>query len=204
MFVGTLLSVSLLLGAVKGSILLRQNAERQKVRPCNGMSQEAMARSQEIVGVLMAGAGGADMEITRTTLYSASGRAMPTWTVECSDRTSGKNARLLWSAEGELLRANQWRDRDVPPPAAPSHRRAAIGLTWDWFRALKLSHEHESWHVQAARKVYCAQWEVDLQSEDRTAFFLVNTATGKMVQMVCTHRTEMFIARNEARTKAAF
>ncbi|MCW3052493.1 MAG: hypothetical protein JWN14_1663 [Chthonomonadales bacterium] len=195
-FVGTLLTTCTLLTAIWG-----YSAPRQQTTPSarafgNYTSQQMLVRSQETMGSLMGGTARGNVEIARTTVYTASGRAHPTWIVDFEDPTSGINASMLWDADtGELLRVFHRQQRDLSfPYDAPSSRNTAMALAWDWFHVLKGRDRTRKCQVVAARKLHYARWEVTIQTGVHTSFLVVNPITGRMITMACIHRGDPHLA----------
>ncbi|MCW3100848.1 MAG: hypothetical protein JWL77_6466 [Chthonomonadaceae bacterium] len=198
MLTGVVMTACMLPVLTSAYFVTRPRAPEQAVRVGRFSREQVLARSRPLLPALMVGSTVLSSELSRNRSYGASGKETPTWAVDCSDSVNGKKARLVWNADtGELLYASQWKDR-VPalPVGAPTTRHTAIALTWDWFHALPVRKDHESWRVVTADPRSDTQWIVKLQCADCVAMFTVNAATGQLVWMVCTHLPGSKIDRN--------
>ena len=166
----------------------RHHAMEQTVPAVRFPREQALTRSEAILPALMAGSTTLTSELSLNRSYRVSGRETPTWILHSSDLESGRNASIVWNADtGALLHVSQWKNRvPVLPSNVATSRDSAIALALDWFHAMPIRHEHESWHVVGTmQRQRSPQWNVRFQCGDRIANFTVNTFTGQLVLMDC-------------------
>ena len=179
--------------------LLRHQASQQGTALGGSQREQILARSRCLLPILLPESNDVDLELTLNRCYRVSQQETRTWVVDCSGSARGKNAQLVWSADtGELLHASQW---NVKAPtltsAASTTRNQAIALSRDWLHALPVRQDSSaSWRIVAAKPARDTQWTVHFQGGDRVAEFDVNAATGQLVWMACSPRSDSKIACN--------
>ncbi|MCW3099814.1 MAG: hypothetical protein JWL77_5432 [Chthonomonadaceae bacterium] len=147
---------------------------------------QIISLSEPLLQALLVGATKIDTSACPLTTFTSAGQTVHHWNIDCTDPKTGDTAHLLWNADtGELLRASHLRKHECYCNyVAVSPQKVAVGLAWDWFRAMKIERPSDEWRIVGARKKHYAQWDIYLRAGDHYSIVTVKTDSGQLIQVV--------------------